>query len=133
MDKLLHWSVTQTHGDEEGKQKAGAPNPELLAQLFGAGGPDEPTLMKQNLSCMVNEEATLENREVACDNFEMLIENLDNANNIENMKMWPEIIKLLSHKDPVLRLWACSIIGSAVQNNPNAQEAFSSSLERLKS
>lgn len=65
---------------------------------------------------MVDEEATLANREFACDTLEVLTENHDKANNIENMKMWPENINLVSHKEPVLRLWACSVIGSAAQS-----------------
>merc|ERR1712098_237458 len=106
-------------------EKIGKPDEKALAQLFGTGGPDEPTLMKQSIQVVENPEADLEAKEVALENFEMLIENLDNANNIENMKMWPSIIKLLNDDQPEpLRILATSIIAIAVQNNPKCQDDF---------
>lgn len=124
MEKLLQWSIAQQSGDKEAIAKMGAPDPKALEQIFGMGGPDEPTLMKQAILVAENPEATLENKEIALENYEMLIENLDNANNIENMKQWPSIVKLLGSQDTSLRVYAASIIGIAVQNNPQSQEAF---------
>ncbi|GME86648.1 hypothetical protein B5S31_g4469 [[Candida] boidinii] len=123
MEKLLNWSIANQSEDKETREKAGAPDPELLAQLFGAAA-DEPTLMKQNMVVISNEEATLENREIAFDNFEMLIENMDNANNINNMKLWEPLTKQLNSKHDSLVKLTCSVIGTAVQNNPESQEAF---------
>lgn len=121
MEKLLQWSIAQLSGDKDAMEKIGKPDPKMLQQLFG--GPDEPTLMNQAIMVVENPEATLEDKEVAFENFEMLIENLDNANNIENMKLWPHIIKQLLGEAP-LQVLAASIIGIATQNNPNSQEAF---------
>lgn len=125
MEKLLAWSIANESGDKEAMEKIGKPDEKALAQLFGTGGPDEPTLMKQSIQVVENPEADLEAKEVALENFEMLIENLDNANNIENMKMWPSIIKLLNDDQPEpLRILATSIIAIAVQNNPKCQDDF---------
>ncbi|KAK7680728.1 hsp70 nucleotide exchange factor fes1 [Cerrena zonata] len=125
MEKLLQWSIAQQTGDKESAEKIGQPDPKLLEQLFGGGGPDEPALMKQSIMVVENPEATLENKQIAFDNFEMLIENLDNANNIENLKLWTSIINQLSPEvDDSLKIYAASIIGTAVQNNPNSQEDF---------
>ncbi|CAK7891819.1 hsp70 nucleotide exchange factor Fes1p [[Candida] anglica] len=134
MEKLLQWSIAQQTGDKEAIAKAGTPDPKSLDQLFGLGGPDEPALMKQAIIVATNPEATLENQEIALENFEMLIENLDNANNIENIKLWPSIISQLEpHVPTSLRVYAASIIGIAVQNNPLAQKAFLSHEQGLKS
>lgn len=123
MDKLLQWSIAQQSGDKEAMERIGAPDPKMLEQLFG--GPDEPALMKQAIMVIDNEEATLENKEIAFDNFEMLIENMDNANNIENIKLWPSVIKKLDEDAPnSLRVYAASCVGIAVQNNPKSQEDF---------
>lgn len=103
-------------------ERIGKPDPKMLEQLFG--GPDEPTLMKQAIIVLNNEEATDENKLVAFENFEMLIENLDNANNIENMKLWPSIISQLSNPSREFQALAASVVGIATQNNPNSQEAF---------
>lgn len=121
MDKILNWSLAQE--DPETAGKVPPPDPELLAKLFGAA--DDPQLMKESIAVLNAEEETLENKVVALENFEMLIENLDNANNIENMKMWESLIEHLSpEKKLELRLLVCSIIGTAVQNNEKSQLAF---------
>lgn len=124
MEKLLHWSIANAQGDKEAMEKAGAPDPKLLEQLFGGGGPDDPTLMKEAIAVITNPEADLENKVIAYENFEMLIENIDNANNIENMKMWEPILSTLEYKEPELRATGLSVIGTAVQNNTDSQENF---------
>lgn len=128
MDKLLNWSLAQQ--DPETAKKAGAPDPELLAKLFGAA--DDPTLMKEALSVIVHPDADRDTKLTAFDNFEMLIENLDNANNIENMKMWDTIIDQLEHDDEEFRQMTCSIIGTAVQNNDKAQADFTGHEQGVK-
>ncbi|AET38967.1 Hsp70 nucleotide exchange factor FES1 Ecym_3484 [Eremothecium cymbalariae DBVPG len=123
MEKLLHWSIANAQGDDEAIAKAGQPDPKLLQQLFG-GGPDEPTLMKQAIAVIMNPEAELDNKLIAFDNFEMLIENLDNANNIENLKLWGPLIEILDSPEEELRVASLSVIGTAVQNNSKSQESF---------
>lgn len=122
MDKLLQWSIAQQSGDKEAMAKIGQPDPKMLLQLFGA--PDEPALMKQAIVVASNPEATEEDKEVALENFEMLIENLDNANNIENLQLWPAVIAQLLSSSSTRQVLAASIIGIATQNNPPSQEAF---------
>lgn len=122
MDKLLQWSIAQQSGDKEAMARIGQPDPKMLEQLFGA--PDEPALMKQAITVLNNPEATDDDKLVAFENFEMLIENLDNANNIENMKLWPSIISQLLSENTDFQVMAASIVGIATQNNPTSQEAF---------
>lgn len=122
MDKLLQWSIAQQSGDKEAMAKVGQPDPKMLQQLFG--GPDEPALMKQAIIVATNPESEAESKEVALENFEMLVENLDNANNIENLKLWPSIVELLLSDSLNIQVLAAGIIGTAVQNNPPSQEAF---------
>lgn len=44
---------------------------------------------------------------------------------MQNMGMWPKVLELLNDKqDPIIKL-ACWICGTAIQNNPKAQEAVS--------
>lgn len=123
MDKLLAWSIAQQSGDKEAIEKVGQPDMKALNQIFG--GVDEPALMKQSIQVVENPQAEEEDKEVALENFEMLIENLDNANNIENLKLWESIIKLLGDSTPMgMKTLAASIIGIAVQNNPQCQGDF---------
>ena len=127
----MHWSIVNAQEDKEAIAKVGQPDPKLLQQLFGGGGPDDPTLMREAMAVVRNQEAELENRLVAMDNFEMLIENLDNANNIENMKLWTPLLETLSDSEEDLRAAALSVIGTAAQNNEPTQNAFSKQEEGL--
>lgn len=124
MEKLLHWSIANSQDDKEAISKVGQPDPKLLQQLFGGGGPDDPTLMREAIAVISNPEADLENKLIAFDNFEMLIENLDNANNIENMKLWEPLLKTLEQEEADLRASGLSVIGTAAQNNTPTQDSF---------
>lgn len=66
---------------------------------------------------------TLDNKEQAFDNLEQLIENLDNANNLENLKLWNPLIGQLSSPESSLRYMAAWVCGTAVQNNLKSQES----------
>lgn len=132
MEKLLKWSLQTASHDGSSGQPAPRPDPEQLAQLFGA--PDDPQLMKDAMAVATNPEATIENRETALDNLEMLIENLDNANNLENMKMWPDLLALLDDENETIRKMVLWVVGTAVQNNPQSQGNLSSykgSIEKI--
>ncbi|KAH3677014.1 hypothetical protein WICMUC_001920 [Wickerhamomyces mucosus] len=129
MDKLLNWSLAQN--DPETAKKAGAPDSELLAKLFGKA--DDPTLMKQNMELINDTELDIENKIIAFENFEMLIENLDNANNIENLKLWESLINQLNSEELEFRNLTCSIIGTSVQNNEKAQLDFNKYPQGFKS
>lgn len=122
MEKLLQWSIAQQSGDKEAMDRIGQPDPKMLEQLFGA--PDEAALMKQAISVVENPDASDDDKLVALENFEMLIENLDNANNIENMKLWPAVIAQLLSSNVEFQVLAASIVGIATQNNPDSQTAF---------
>ncbi|BFZ63211.1 hsp70 nucleotide exchange factor fes1 [Saitoella coloradoensis] len=95
-------------------------NAGILDQILG---PDEAELMKEAMTVIMHPQATLENKEIAFDNLEMLIENLDNANNLKNLGLWPPLLSNLSSPEPSLRLAACGVIGTAVQNNEKSQNS----------
>jgi hsp70-interacting protein len=53
--------------------------------------------------------------------LELLVEQIDNATNLEVLKLWPPLLSLLSSPDSELRRYAAWVTGTAVQNNPKAQ------------
>lgn len=122
MEKLLKWSAEAQGYDPNSGREIPKPDPKLMAELLGA--PDEATQMKDALSAASNKEIDIPNRETALDNLEMLIENLDNANNLENMGMWPTLLELLDDESEVIRKMALWVTGTAVQNNDKAQQAL---------
>lgn len=67
-------------------------------------------------------EITLDDRIIAFDNFEQLIENLDNANNLAACSLWTPLLNQLSNPEKELRKMAAWCIGTAVQNNEKSQE-----------
>ena len=97
--------------------------PEVMAALFG--GPSEADLMKAAIELITDNtdpSITLEDRMTAFDNFEQLIESLDNANNLENLALWAPLLSLLEHDKRDLRYMAAWCVGTAVQNNVKTQE-----------
>lgn len=95
-------------------------NPEILSALFG--GPSEAELMKAAMEVLTDDTATLDNQLIAFDNFEQLIESLDNANNLEPLKLWAPLLGLLGHDETEMRRMAAWCVGTAVQNNARTQE-----------
>ena len=116
LNDLLRWSVENSdvpHND---------PSPELMAALMG--GPSDADLMKASMEIITSpdSEVTLENKLIAFDNLEQLIESLDNANNIGNLGLWTPLLEQLTHQEAEVRKMAAWCIGTAVQSNQQTQE-----------
>lgn len=130
MEKLLQWSTAQESSDPEVRARAPAPDPKLLAQVLGADtGKDDITLMKEDISVLVCEDPqiSIDDKLMALEDFEILVQNLDNANNISPMGIWPEIAKLYTYEgeeSDEFRGLAALITGTAVQNNTKCQNDF---------
>lgn len=130
MEKLLQWSTAQQSQDPELRAKAPAPDPKLLAQVLGADtGKDDTTLMKEDISVLVcnDPQISVDDKLTALEDFEILVQNLDNANNISPLGIWPEIAKLYTYEgeeQDEFRGLGALITGTAVQNNDKAQRDF---------
>lgn len=130
MEKLLQWSTAQESQDPEVRARAPAPDPKLLAQVLGADtGKDDATLMKEDISVLLCDDPriSIDDKLTALEDFEMLVQNLDNANNISPMGLWPEISKLYTYKgeeEDEFRGLAALITGTAAQNNTKCQLDF---------
>lgn len=129
LNSLLKWSIenTDTNGNSTNtndptRLTTNGLNEEALRSLMG--GPSDADLMKQSMQVIENVEATLEAKLTAFDNFEQLIEGIDNANNMEPLGLWTPLVNQLNNSESELRLMAAWCIGTAVQNNPKAQERF---------
>ncbi|KAK7953978.1 hypothetical protein PG996_014864 [Apiospora saccharicola] len=97
-------------------------NPESLKALFG--GPSDADLMLAAVAHIqsYDPEITLESKLTAFDNLEQLIESLDNANLLSKLGLWTPLLELLAHDESEIRLMACWVVGTAVQNNEPSQE-----------
>jgi len=95
-------------------------------------GPDDATLMLDSMTAIkdtslpledryLSSEAETNTRLTAFDNLELLVEQIDNASNLDVLKLWPPLLSMLSSPDAELRRYAAWVTGTAVQNNPKAQ------------
>ncbi|CAG8959649.1 hypothetical protein HYFRA_00001552 [Hymenoscyphus fraxineus] len=125
MSTLLKWSVensSATAADPTAPPPQSTLNPEALAALFG--GPSDADLMVSSMSAITTSdpEVTVSDKIVAFDNFEQLIENLDNANNLGPLNLWTPLLGCLAHEEGEIRMMAAWCVGTAVQNNVSCQE-----------
>lgn len=129
MNQLLKWGIENSENpstdptsttDPKAERPSGRPiNAEALNSLFG--GPSDADLMKESMAAILSSHITLGDKLIAFDNFEQLIENLDNANNMEVLGLWAPLVQLLKSDEADLRRYAAWCVGTAVQNNVKAQ------------
>ncbi|KAG0202317.1 hsp70 nucleotide exchange factor fes1 [Mortierella sp. GBA30] len=128
MNELLKWSILNQATEGEDASASGASpkpmeklDPGLIDAILGKS---ETQMMLEAITVIKNPNSTNDEKELAWEDFEMLIEQIDNASNIENMKMWPPILEELKNSNPKFREQAAWVCGTATQNNPKAQAAF---------
>ena len=129
LSSLLEWSVKNSEGGRQGQNGAPVQEPNgMSADALRAlmGGPSDADLMREAMTIIISTdpEVTLDSKKTAFDNFEQLVENIDNANNMEPLGLWTPLISQLGSPEPDLRRMAAWSIGTAVQNNVKAQERF---------
>lgn len=128
LNELLKWSIeAQTANGNTPSNSGAAPapprsdlTPELLATLMG--GPSDAELMVQSMKAITSAETPLDEKLIAFDNFEQLIESLDNANNMSQLNLWTPLLAQLADAEPEVRRYAAWCVGTAVQNNEKSQE-----------
>ena len=126
MNELLKWSVENSSASAA-DPNAPPPsnrnlNPDALNALFG--GPSDADLMLSSMASITSTDPalTLDDKLVAFDNFEQLIENLDNANNLGPLSLWTPLLGCLVSEESEMRRMAAWCVGTAVQNNQTCQE-----------
>lgn len=135
LNKLLKWSIKETSSsvngtstdpsnppDPNASNKPPRPpfDPDVLRALMG--GPSDADLMKESMAAIQSPDISLPNKLVAFDNFEQLIEQIDNANNMQPLGLWTPLLAVLQSEEADLRRMAAWCMGTAVQNDVKAQE-----------
>jgi hsp70-interacting protein len=131
LNNLLKWGIQNS---EASRNDASAPKPmsevdraALQALITGAAGPSDADLMKESFDVIEHPEATADDKYTAFENFELMIQGIDNANNMESLQLWTRLIKQLDNEDPKMRMFAAWSCSTAVQNNVRSQERVSTS------
>ncbi|KAL8922610.1 MAG: hypothetical protein Q9208_005114 [Pyrenodesmia sp. 3 TL-2023] len=130
MNQLLKWSIensdatrndpTASTDPKVERQSGQGLNAEAIKALMG--GPSDAELMKQSMEAIQSPDVSLEHKLVAFDNFEQLIETIDNANNIQALGLWTPLKEQLDNQEAEMRRMAAWCMGTAVQNNSRSQE-----------
>ncbi|KAG8942760.1 hsp70 nucleotide exchange factor fes1 [Tulasnella sp. 424] len=125
MRDLLAWSTEHQTSPDDPNYVPPRPLQELDPGLVDMilGKPDA-VRMRDAMAVAVDESKSEEERVVALDDLELLIESLDNANDMEVLKLWEPILNLTTSPLPAISAQALWVVGTAVQNNPKSQTAF---------
>lgn len=132
LNQLLQWSIENSDStrndnpEQQQQQQQRDPtrgiNAKMLSELMG--GPSDADRMKDAMHAIVApvSQIDLENKLIAWDNLEQLIEQIDNANNMVPLGLWDPLLRQLDHEEPEMRKNAAQCINTAVQNNVKSQE-----------
>lgn len=123
MNELLKWGIQNSdpnNNTQSSSEQRPPPDTEALNALFS--GPSDAELMKEAMSVITSSTASLSDKLIAFDNFEQLVENMDNANNMTPLQLWEPVISQMQSEEAELRRMAAWCLGTAVQNNIRAQE-----------
>ncbi|KAH7125598.1 nucleotide exchange factor Fes1-domain-containing protein [Dendryphion nanum] len=123
LNNLLKWGIENAQSSQAPASSSQPPstqlNPEAIRAMFGKS---DAQLMRESMDYIDNDENPLDDRVTAFDNFEQLIEGIDNANNMENLGLWSRLVNHLGNAEAELRMYAAWCTGIAVQNNIKSQE-----------
>ncbi|BFZ57149.1 hsp70 nucleotide exchange factor fes1 [Savitreella phatthalungensis] len=125
LEQLLQFS-TSLHSNNNDLTAAQARtgsrlDPSVIDSIMG---PSDAQLMLDSMKAIASAPSSDDEViETAFENLEALVEQIDNAKNLKNMGLWPPLIAQLD-RSPVHRRGACAVIAAALQNNPEAQDAF---------
>ncbi|KAH9068074.1 nucleotide exchange factors-like protein [Lactarius deliciosus] len=128
MQSLLRWGIENSSSNVDSSaapsvsaQRMAELDPGVIDAILGR--PDSE-LMKEALAKAQDASLDEDARLTALDDLEMLVENIDNANDLEKLGMWEPLQGLLGSPSADVRVQALWVIGTAVQNNPSAQRAY---------
>ncbi|KAF2183941.1 Fes1-domain-containing protein [Zopfia rhizophila CBS 207.26] len=98
-------------------------DPKGLQEVLGIyAAKSDAELMEDAMKTITDPNTSLDAKIAAFKDFELLVEGIDNANNLENGQLWRRLVDQLEHEEDELRRYAAWCVGIAVQNNRRGQE-----------
>ncbi len=126
---LLRWGIENSDLDalrasaEDADAQPKRWDPELVEYILGK---DDAVRIREETAVFVDAQRPAEDRLAAWENLEMLVEQIDNAVNVDRMSLWPGIFGVLGEADARVVRCAYSLVGTAAQNNPEVQRVLAS-------
>ncbi|KAH9813587.1 armadillo-type protein [Melampsora americana] len=147
LNDLLHWAVENTntnpsttsiapHSNENESTSTSNSNTSIIRSnqetnkkldtkfLDQILGRSDSIQIQEYIEIFENSSLELDQRIQAGEGLEDLVQDLDNANDLEVLGVWPKLIKLLEEPNDLIQFHTCWIIGTSVQNNPKSQSSF---------
>jgi len=125
---LLQWSIlNRTTEGEDAPKNNNHIDPEKIDPkwLDVILGKDDSVRMRECCEVIQDDSKTLDEKLNALDELEMLVEQIDNANNLRPLKLWPVLLDVFtSTTEPEIKMYLAWIFGTSVQNNETAQKDF---------
>jgi len=125
---LLQWSIlNQTTEKEDAPKTKDRVDPEKIDPkwLDVILGKDDSVRMRECCEIIQDESKSLDEKLNALDEMEMLVEQIDNANNLRPLKLWPVLLDVFtSTTESEIKMYIAWIFGTSVQNNETAQKDF---------
>ncbi|RKP13106.1 armadillo-type protein, partial [Piptocephalis cylindrospora] len=128
MNNLLNWAILNSATEGEDAQPSSSPRP--LKELSPPVPSHTPSLIPpiphsaEFVAVASSDLATVEQKELALEDLETLVGQIDNAKNLESLKLWEPLLDLLTSPEPTVRKGAAWVCGTAVQNHPEVKECF---------
>ncbi|KAF9481583.1 Fes1-domain-containing protein [Pholiota conissans] len=128
MQSILRWSIeNSTPLDATASDRPPTERKDLDPGVIDLilGKPDA-VQMKEDMDIAMDVNRSEDDRISALDHLEMLIEHIDNANDLEKLKLWEPLQSLLTAESstPEIKTQVLWVIGTALQNNPSAQDVY---------
>ncbi|KAI9103755.1 armadillo-type protein [Phlyctochytrium arcticum] len=123
-------SISTTQQQQQPISSNSAPNapqpidPKWLEVILGK---EDAVRMRECVDLITSPDRSIDTKLGAFDELEMLVESLDNANDLQALNLWKPILSVLGGGEEVddrLKSFAAWVMGTAVQNNPKAQDHF---------
>ncbi|KAF2648279.1 hypothetical protein K491DRAFT_613095 [Lophiostoma macrostomum CBS 122681] len=123
LNDVFKWSIQNSGAaNQTGDLPPALPNAAGLGALFGMPVKSETQQVEENFAIIQDPKSSTDDIVDAFENLELLVSKIDTANNLEAMKKWTVLMELLDHERHEMRLGAADCVGTAVENNPRAQE-----------
>ncbi|KAF8068594.1 nucleotide exchange factor Fes1-domain-containing protein [Lyophyllum atratum] len=126
MQSLLRWSIENSEPQVSTASSSSPPktlDPGVIDMILGRPDAEQ---MKEDMGVATDTSKSEDERVAALDHLEMLIEHIDNANDLAKLKLWEPLHGLLTDSASTLqvKMQALWVIGTALQNNPSAQDDY---------
>ncbi|KAJ3360199.1 hsp70 nucleotide exchange factor fes1 [Allomyces javanicus] len=125
LQELLKWGISNATKSEDptiDKPDLEKLDPKWVDIILGK--PDAAR-MKDAMAVIADSSKNIEDRLLAFDELELLVESIDNANDLKPCNLWKPLLAQFQDPSEDIRVFAAWVTATAIQNNPDATKDWS--------